>query len=62
MAGWKYVGPQRDPRATGHSSFFYAPSGGSDPAFYGWAVILEWMIDEDQVPQLYFRTALPTFP
>lgn len=37
--------------------FFYAPSGGSDPGFYGWAVVLEWYEDNRD---LYFRAVAPT--
>jgi len=37
--------------------FFYAPSGGNDPGFYGWAVVLEWLEDGSL---LYFRAASPT--
>ncbi len=38
--------------------FFYAPSGGIDPGFYGWAVILEWLEGTDT--QLYFRPVAPS--
>jgi hypothetical protein len=38
--------------------FFYAPSGGVDPGFYGWAVILEWY--EVSSNQLYFRPTAPS--
>jgi len=38
--------------------FFYAPSGGSDPGIYGWAVLLEWLPKATQ--QLYFRPTSPT--
>lgn len=38
--------------------FFYAPSGGYDPGFYGWAVVLEWYPQSTQ--QLYFRPTAPT--
>ncbi|MEP7074342.1 MAG: hypothetical protein ABI878_00920 [Acidobacteriota bacterium] len=37
--------------------FFYAPSGGRDPGFYGWAVILEWL---DDGSLLYFRAVSPS--
>ena len=37
--------------------FFYAPSGGNDPGFYGWAVVLEWLEDASH---LYFRAAAPS--
>jgi hypothetical protein len=38
--------------------FFYAPSGGTDPGFYGWAVVLEW--HEPASSQLYFRPTAPS--
>jgi hypothetical protein len=37
--------------------FFYAPTGGSDPGFYGWAIILEWIEDGGY---LRFRAAAPS--
>jgi hypothetical protein len=37
--------------------FFYAPSGGNDPGFYGWAVVLEWLEDNSH---LYFRAVAPS--
>jgi len=37
--------------------FFYAPSGGNDPGFYGWAVILEWLENQSH---LYFRAVAPS--
>jgi hypothetical protein len=37
--------------------FFYAPSGGNDPGFYGWAVVLEWLEDGSY---LYFRAVAPS--
>ena len=37
--------------------FFYAPTGGKDPGFYGWAVILEWLKEDNS---LYFRPAAPS--
>jgi hypothetical protein len=39
--------------------FFYAPSGGSDPGFYGWAVITEWLPVEDRA-EMYFRPVAPS--
>lgn len=38
--------------------FFYAPSGGTDPGFYGWAVVLEWYPPSSN--QLYFRPTAPS--
>jgi hypothetical protein len=37
--------------------FFYAPSGGIDPGFYGWAVVLEWLKEESF---LYFKPVAPS--
>jgi hypothetical protein len=37
--------------------FFYAPSGGIYPGFYGWAVVLEWFKEERL---LYFRPVAPS--
>lgn len=37
--------------------FFYAPSGGGDPGFYGWAIVLEWL---DDISRVYFRAAAPS--
>lgn len=36
--------------------FFYAPSGGVEPGFYGWAVVLDWHEDERG---MYFRPVVP---
>lgn len=38
--------------------FFYAPTGGPDPGFYGWAVVLEWL--ETAESQLRFRPVAPS--
>ena len=37
--------------------FFYAPSGGIEPGFYGWGVVLDWHSDERG---LYFRPVAPS--
>ncbi len=37
--------------------FFYAPSSGAEPGFYGWAVILEWM---DEEREMVFRPTAPS--
>jgi len=37
--------------------FFYAPSGGAEPGFYGWAVVLEWV---DQERAFSFRPVSPS--
>jgi hypothetical protein len=37
--------------------FFYAPSGGDDPGFYGWAVILD--VPENS-GEIYFRPIAPS--
>ena len=38
--------------------FFYAPYGGTEPGFYGWAVVLEWYAPSSN--QLYFRPTAPS--
>jgi hypothetical protein len=38
--------------------FFYAKTGGDDPGFYGWAVVLEWV--EEAASQLRFRPVAPS--
>jgi hypothetical protein len=51
--------PLRDaPKAGDTVVFFYAPSGGRDAGFYGWAVVLEWF-SESNAP-LYFRPVAPS--
>jgi hypothetical protein len=37
--------------------FFYAPSGGSEAGFYGWAIVLD-MHDDDR--GMYFRPVSPS--
>jgi len=37
--------------------FFYARSGGVEPGFYGWAVVLDWHEDERG---MYFRPVAPS--
>jgi hypothetical protein len=37
--------------------FFYARSGGIEPGFYGWAVVLDWHEDERG---MYFRPVAPS--
>ncbi len=37
--------------------FFYAPSGGIEPGFYGWALVLDWHEDERG---MYFRPVAPS--
>lgn len=37
--------------------FFYTPTGGADPGFYGWAVELEWLREERLI---YFRPVSPS--
>jgi hypothetical protein len=36
--------------------FYYAKSGGEDPGFYGWAVVLEWYPNSD-TPLIFMPTA-----
>jgi hypothetical protein len=37
--------------------FFYSPSGGSDPGFYGWGIVNEWY-EPQQL--LYFMPTTPS--
>jgi len=46
-----------DPRPGDTVVFFYAPTGGVDPGFYGWAVVLEWL---EQEKEIYFRPVSPS--
>jgi hypothetical protein len=39
--------------------FFYAPTGGHDPGFYGWAVVLEWF-ELRNIKELRFRPVAPS--
>jgi hypothetical protein len=39
-------------------AFFYTRTGGDDPGFYGWAVVLEWFAQASH--QLKFRPAAPS--
>ena len=39
--------------------FFYAPSGGEDPGFYGWAIIVEWYRGNGN-KDIYFRPVSPS--
>ena len=39
--------------------FFYAPSGGTEPGFYGWAIVLEWPAGDDDT-RVRFRPASPS--
>ena len=45
------------PKAGDTVAFFYAPSGGPDPGFFGWAVILEWL---HQTNEMTFRPVAPS--
>ena len=38
-------------------TFFYAKSAGLEPGFYGWAVVLEWYAETNE---MYFRTVAPS--
>lgn len=46
-----------EPTAGDSVVFFYAPSGGTDAGFYGWAVVLEWL---DEQKAFYFRPVSPS--
>jgi hypothetical protein len=48
----------KSPQAGDIVVFFYPPTGGGDPGFYGWAVVQEWNV-ESSAP-LYFRPVSPS--
>jgi hypothetical protein len=45
------------PKSGDRVVFFYAKSGGIEPGFYGWAVVLEWREDSRGI---YFRPVSPS--
>jgi len=53
------TGAKEQPQAGDTVAFFYAPTGGHDPGFYGWAIITEWLPGEDR-DEMYFRPASPS--
>jgi hypothetical protein len=60
---WKWpvgraVGSDEKPEPGDIAVFFYAHTGGGQPGFYGWAVILQWLEDEER--RLYFRPVAPS--
>ncbi len=64
--GERWSWPVGSKRGKGHSpepgdvvAFFYAPSGSTDPGFYGWAVITEWY-ERDGFTEMYFRPVAPS--
>lgn len=57
MAMWLYQTDQQQwppldlagrasPKPGDRVVFFYAPSGGIEPGFYGWAIVLDWHEDQ----------------
>jgi len=48
-----------DPQPGDTVVFFYAPSGGPDWGFYGWAIVLEWL-DREGEKGMYFRPVSPS--
>jgi hypothetical protein len=51
-------GPSAEgPQAGDTVVFFYARTGGVDPGFYGWAVVLEWL---EREREMYFRPVAPS--
>jgi len=46
-----------NPEAGDRVVFYYARSGGDEPGFYGWAVVLGWYADERG---MYFRPVFPS--
>lgn len=55
----RQVGAAEPPRQGDTVVFFYAPAGGRDPGFYGWAVITEWLTS-DEGCRIYFRPVAPS--
>jgi hypothetical protein len=45
------------PRAGDRVVFFYAKTGGDEPGFYGWALVLDWCEDQRR---MYFRPVAPS--
>ncbi len=50
-------GSTRGPEPGDRVVFFYAPAGGPEPGFYGWATVLDWHDDERG---MYFRPVSPS--
>lgn len=46
-----------EPEAGDVIVFYYAKSGNTDPGFFGWAIILEWLPEDSSV---YFRAVAPS--
>jgi len=57
--GRKVGATEELPRPGDTVVFFYAPGGGHDPGFYGWAVITEWL-PQDEQDEMYFRPVAPS--
>lgn len=53
----RMVGHDEIPTAGDTVAFFYAPSSGLEPGFYGWAVVMEWLPDTSEMT---FRPAAPS--
>jgi len=49
-----------EPKPGDSVAFFYAKAKGSDPGFFGWAIILEWYRDHDGNRHISFRPVAPT--
>src|SRR5262249_50371889 len=52
------AGSGTDPQPGDTVVFFCSPTGGNDPGFYGWAVVLDWHQPNDT--PLYFRPVAPS--
>jgi hypothetical protein len=61
---WSWSVPTKrggeEPKPGDSVTFFYAKTQGSDPGFYGWAVVLEYHKAHDENETLYFRPVSPT--
>ena len=48
---------KRNPQPGDRVVFFYARSGGVQPGFYGWGIVLDWREDPNRI---YFRPVAPS--
>ena|SRR5215469_9829394 len=61
---WSWIVPTLrgggEPQPGDSVVFYYAKAHGTDPGFYGWAVVLEYRKPPDDHKKLYFRPVAPT--